>query len=80
MLLCGVVCATTPRVLRFLSTWLAQQLNHCGAPCSDCRHIVGLMRKAPESSLRAVYKKHCSSKFGEVAKLEVPVLPEATDV
>jgi hypothetical protein len=38
------------------------------------------MRKAPESSLRAVYKKHCSSKYGEVAKLEVPVLPEATDV
>lgn len=37
------------------------------------------MRKAPESSLRAVYKKHCSSKFGEVAKVEVPVLPEATD-
>lgn len=31
------------------------------------------MRKAPESSLRAVYKKHCSSKFGEVAKVEVRV-------
>jgi hypothetical protein len=45
-----------------------------------CRHIVALMRKAPESSLRAVYKKHCSSKFGEVAKIEVPVLPEATDI
>jgi hypothetical protein len=45
-----------------------------------CRYIVSLMRKAPESSLRAVYKKHCSSKFGEVARLEVPVLPEATDI
>uniref|UniRef100_A0A383W4K9 Cyclin N-terminal domain-containing protein n=1 Tax=Tetradesmus obliquus TaxID=3088 RepID=A0A383W4K9_TETOB len=44
------------------------------------RHIVSLMRKAPESSLRAVYKKHCSSKFGEVAKVEVPVLPEATEL
>jgi hypothetical protein len=44
------------------------------------RHIVALMRKAPESSLRAVYKKHCSSKFGEVAKVEVPLLPEATEV
>eukprot|EP00775_Hariotina_reticulata_P011342 gene11342-11491_t len=43
------------------------------------RHIVALMRKAPEGSLRAVYKKHCSSKFGEVAKVEVPLLPEATD-
>eukprot|EP00878_Enallax_costatus_P015094 GHUV01015806.1.p1 GENE.GHUV01015806.1~~GHUV01015806.1.p1 ORF type:complete len:392 (+),score=129.28 GHUV01015806.1:242-1417(+) len=41
------------------------------------RHIVALMRKAPESSLKAVYKKHCSSKFGEVAKYDVPVLPEA---
>ena len=38
------------------------------------------MGKAPSSSLRAVYKKHCSSKFGEVAKIEVPVLPEATDM
>lgn len=45
-----------------------------------CRHIVGLMRKAPESSLRAVYKKHCSSKFGEVAKVEVPALPEADEM
>jgi hypothetical protein len=38
------------------------------------------MRKAPEGSLRAVYKKHCSSKFGEVAKIEVPVLPEVTEL
>lgn len=44
------------------------------------RYIVSLMRKAPESSLRAVYKKHCSSKFGEVARLEVPALPEASDI
>lgn len=43
------------------------------------RHVVSLMRKAPESSLKAVYKKHCSSKFGEVGRIEVPVLPEATD-
>lgn len=41
---------------------------------------MSLMRKAPESSLRAVYKKHCSSKFGEVAKIEVPALPEAIDI
>lgn len=48
--------------------------------CAACRHIVELMSKAPGSSLRAVFKKHCSSKFGEVAKIEVPVLPEATDI
>jgi len=54
--------------------------NQCCLFSVHGRHIVALMRKAPESSLRAVYKKHCSSKFGEVAKVEVPLLPEATEV
>ena len=34
--------------------------------------LVGLAAKAPDSSLRAVFKKYSSSKYGEVAKIELP--------
>eukprot|EP00879_Flechtneria_rotunda_P008862 GHRR01009282.1.p1 GENE.GHRR01009282.1~~GHRR01009282.1.p1 ORF type:complete len:390 (+),score=110.06 GHRR01009282.1:116-1285(+) len=65
---------TYPRALQRHARYKLEQV------LPAARHIVALMRKAPEHSLRAVYKKHCTPKFGEVAKLEVPVLPEATNI
>ncbi|KAI8472782.1 MAG: B-type cyclin [Monoraphidium minutum] len=41
--------------------------------------LLGLARKAPGGSLKAVYKKFSSSKFGEVAKMELPGAEEAGD-
>ncbi|KAI8475552.1 MAG: B type mitotic cyclin [Monoraphidium minutum] len=41
------------------------------------RALVALAAKAPDSSLKAVYKKYSSTKFGEVAKMELPEIREA---
>lgn len=38
--------------------------------------LVALAAKAPESSLRAVFKKYSSTKYGEVAKSELPQIEE----
>jgi len=38
------------------------------------KQLLALAEKAPTSSLKAVHKKYSSTKFGEVAKLELPDL------
>ena len=43
-------------------------------PCA--RRIVELMNRAGTTSLKAVFKKYNSPKFGEAAKVPVPVLLE----
>jgi hypothetical protein len=43
-------------------------------PCA--RRIVELMNRAGTTSLKAVHKKYSSVKFGEAARVPVPVLPE----
>jgi cyclin B len=43
------------------------------------RALVALAAKAPDGSLRAVFKKYSSTKFAEVAKLELPVVGEAEE-
>lgn len=61
---------TYPKVLRKHSGYSLEQV----LPCAQA--VVELMQRAPEASLKAVYKKYCSTKFGEAAKQEPPTLSQ----
>lgn len=61
---------TYPRPLRRHTRYELREV----APVA--RALLALAEKAAGSSLKAVYKKYSSTKFGEVAKLELPVLEE----
>jgi cyclin B len=62
---------TYPRALRRHARYELPQV------AAVARQLVALAEKAPSSSLKAVFKKYSSSKFGEVAtKVELPDLAE----